>query len=794
MPIHELSIATAASSKSKSWKNQTTTWEDFKARIKNPTVTQETVAEYQKLTKAQRGELKDVGGFVAGSLKNGQRKRGHVAERSMVTLDADSPRTDLWEDFTLLNDCAAILYSTHSHTADAPRYRLVIPLAEPVSAEAYVPLALKLAEQLGLDNFDDTTYQPDRLMYWGSHARDGEYLYEEQEGDFLKPMDVLKLYPDWQDSSYWPETKRRMDGRAKEAKKAGDPLEKPGVIGAFNRQYSIQAAIETFLPEVYTATEHDDRYTYSEGTTAGGLVIYNDLFAYSHHATDPIGDTLVNAYDLVRIHKFGDLDDNSRETTAINNLPSSKAMAEFALKIDSIKSDLADQAIGSAVEDFEDDLELPEEVEKDNREWLSYNKQGSPVIGYNLLAQQVLKEVPVYYNDTHFLHYNKKKGIWQEGTEGYLNSYLTKKKLGEMTKRNHLGETMANIKGLAHNDEEFPEQPAGIIVLKDGTYNIKTGTFKEGFTPDLHARTCHPITYDPAADCPTFDGYLKEVVGEEEARVIYEWMGYLFYGNYQLQKMLFLYGGGGTGKSTLLNLMQELVGKEAISAITLEAMMKEPHAMAGLVSKTANFDADAKPEFLKDGALLKKLTGDDMSYANPKNRDAFYFRNKAKLTFSMNTLPPMSDHSGGLARRAMIIKMDKRVTQEVMDTYPLKTMKQEQTGIFNKAMDALREALKRGDFTETEAMKEELAKWLEGNDTVALFIKDGCIQDNNMYEITSNLYRDYSIYARESGFKPISKLRFYSRVIDLGFEKKTKKQGATTVQAFIGLQSTGTEF
>lgn len=794
MPLHALSIATAASSKSKSWKNQTITWDDFKARIKNPTVTQETMAEYKKLTKAQKGELKDVGGFVAGSLKNGRRKRGHVKERSMVTLDADSPRSDLWEDFTLLNECAAILYSTHSHTADSPRYRLVIPLAEPVSAEAYVPLALKLAEQMGLDNFDDTTYQPDRLMYWGSHARDGEYLYEEQTGDFLNPMDVLNLYPDWTDSSYWPETDRRMDSRAREAKKAGDPLEKPGVIGAFNRQYSIQEAIDRFLPEVYTPTDHDDRYTYAEGTTAGGLVIYNDLFAYSHHATDPIGEHLVNAYDLVRIHKYGILDENSRETTAINNRPSSKAMAEFALKIDGVKKDLADLAIGSAVDDFEDDIELPDEVEKDEREWLSYNKQGSPVINYNLLAQQVIKEVPVYYNDTHFLHYNKTKGVWQDGTESYINSYLTRKKLGEMTKRNHLGETLVNIKGISHNAEDFPEQPANLIVLKEGIYNIKTGDFTKGFDPDIHARTCHPIDYDPEAECPTFDGYLREVVGEDEAQVIYEWMGYLFYGDYQLQKMLFIYGGGGTGKSTVLNLMQELVGKGAISAITLEAMLKEPHAMAGLVSKTANFDADAKPEFLKDGALLKKLTGDDMSYANPKNRDAFYFRNKAKLTFSMNTLPPMSDHSGGLARRAMIIKMDKRVTDKVMTEYPLNQMKQEMTGIFNKAMEALRGALKRGDFTDTEGMKTELAKWLEGNDTVALFIKDGCIQEDGKYEITSTLYRDYSIYARESGFKPTSKLRFYNRVIDLGFEKKTKKQGSTTVQAFIGLQSTGTEF
>lgn len=348
-----LNIATGTNRLTKKWKNQSLDWDAFLSRLARPTRTQETTAEYAKLPKSERDKIKDVGGFVGGYLKQGRRKADAVANRSLITLDADSVESDIWLNVQLIYGYAAAMYSTHSHTSEKPRLRLIIPLNRPVTAEEYQPLARKVAEKFGMDNFDDTTYQPERMMYWPSAPRDGEYIFEYQDGAFLNPDDILSEYLDWTDSTSWPESSRSHGIRERQAKKQGDPLAKKGVIGAFCRTYDIRSAIETFLDDVYSATDKDDRFTYLDGSTNGGLVLYDDKFAYSHHGTDPVGDKLSNAFDLVRIHKFGDLDEDAKDGTPVNKLPSFKAMREFVLQDEKAKGLLVKERMQEAAEDFE---------------------------------------------------------------------------------------------------------------------------------------------------------------------------------------------------------------------------------------------------------------------------------------------------------------------------------------------------------------------------------------------------------------------------------------------------------
>ncbi|HEQ0773215.1 TPA: DNA primase, partial [Streptococcus pyogenes] len=311
-PLQELHIATGSSRTAKTWKNITLTWQELVERLEKPTVTQETFAEYQKMSRAEKGQAKDVGGFVGGWLKQGKRKNENVQSRSLVALDADSPSKDFLDRLDLLADYAFVLYSTHSHSKKAAKYRLIIPTDRLMMPDEYEPVARYLANQLGMSNFDDTTYQSVRLMFWPSHSRDADFTFKYNDEAFLSVDEVLDTYPDWRDSSFWPESPTHAVKRQREAKKQGDPLSKKGLIGAFCRNYDIRQAIATFLPEVYEEGTTPDRYTYTEGSTANGLVIYDEVFAYSHHGTDPVGDTLVNAYDLVRIHKFGEQDSEAK--------------------------------------------------------------------------------------------------------------------------------------------------------------------------------------------------------------------------------------------------------------------------------------------------------------------------------------------------------------------------------------------------------------------------------------------------------------------------------------------------
>lgn len=380
----QLTIATAPNRSSMQWKNQQLLWSDFAKKVAETTRTRETVAEYLKLTKTQQGSIKDVGGFVGGSLKEGRRKADKVAWRQLLTLDADHIVGDFWDGVTMLFDHAALIYSTHKHTPEHPRLRLIIPLARPVSPEEYVAVAKKVAEQFGIDMFDDTTYEPHRLMYWPSTSADGEFVFEVQDGTWLDPDTVLAQYVNWQDPNEWPESSRQREVRKKMADRQGDPLTKPGLIGAFNRTYTVPEAIDTFLADQYDEAG-PGRYTYVDGSTFGGLVLYeDDLFAFSHHGTDPVSGQLVNAFDLVRLHLFGETDDEAKPGTPVNKLPSFSAMQNFARDDAAVKQTLTRERMEDARNEFEvlgdpeplEEGKAPPEVDLKWAEQLQYSKSG----------------------------------------------------------------------------------------------------------------------------------------------------------------------------------------------------------------------------------------------------------------------------------------------------------------------------------------------------------------------------------------------------------------------------------
>ena len=338
-----VTIAVGESRRSTQWKNKEVLWSQLVERLSIPTKTPETVDEYRGFAKSKRDEVKDVGGFVGGSLKGGRRKAEAIMQRRLLTLDLDDvPRNaDPWDTVVLVLGCAAVLYSTHSHRPEAPRLRLVMPLSRPVSPEEYSAIARKVAQDIGIDMCDDTTYEPHRLMYWPSASINAEYRYEVEDGPWLNADEQLARYVDWHDPSEWPISSRRAEALHRLASHQESPLEKNGIVGAFCRVYDIHDAIEHFLPDTYEKYD-DNRYTYKGGSTSGGLVLYdNGVFAYSHHGTDPASGKLCNAFDLVRIHLYGNLDDDTSPGTPSHKMPSFMKLQDEAMQIPEVREELA---------------------------------------------------------------------------------------------------------------------------------------------------------------------------------------------------------------------------------------------------------------------------------------------------------------------------------------------------------------------------------------------------------------------------------------------------------------------
>ncbi len=348
----KLYISTGNSRMEKRWNGGEMELEEFRERISHTIRTAETVEQYGKMTKAKQDAIKDVGGFVMGKLKGGRRKKDCVEFRSALTLDMDHAVQDIPEQVEMFFDFRCLVYSTHKHTQENPRLRLIIPLSRNVSPDEYVAVARKVAEDIGIEMFDDTTYEPSRLMYWPSTSADGEFLFRDIEGEPLNPDEVLSRYQDWRDSSEWPVSSRQQNIVQREMRKQADPLSKDGVIGAFCRTYSIEEAISNFLPDIYQPSAMPGRYDYIPADSQAGVVIYEGKFAYSHHATDPACGKLMNAFDMVRIHRFGEMDAKTSEDTEPAKLPSFTAMSEFAVKDENVKATLAQERQKAAGEEF----------------------------------------------------------------------------------------------------------------------------------------------------------------------------------------------------------------------------------------------------------------------------------------------------------------------------------------------------------------------------------------------------------------------------------------------------------
>ena len=309
-------------------------WSEFVDRLKTPIRSTETLDQYLAMSKPQQDELKDVGGYVGGTLSGNRRKSGRVEGRDLLALDMDNIPAGGTMDVLKRVDglgCAAVVYSTRKHAEYAPRLRVIVPVDRTATADEYEPAARKLAALIGIEYCDPTTFEANRLMYWPNCCADGVYIYEVYDKPFCSLDGLLNMYADWRDVTTWPQAPDEAAIEKRRLAKQEDPTTKKGIIGAFCRTYTVTEAMEKFIPGMYDPTAKAGRYSYTGGETTGGAIVYDgDLFLYSHHSHDPCCNQLVNAFDLIRLHMYGDLDNEAKEGTPVNKLPSYVAMSKLA--------------------------------------------------------------------------------------------------------------------------------------------------------------------------------------------------------------------------------------------------------------------------------------------------------------------------------------------------------------------------------------------------------------------------------------------------------------------------------
>ena len=265
----------------------------YKAFKKNFIRTNETVLEYKKGDKVFRDKCKDKGGFIMGESIENKREKRSIQKRNMITLDLDycpSNIVEILKEKVELKELPFrfFIYSTHSHTPEEPRLRMIIPVNRDMEVEEYEPIATRICGKVGLQYFDATTTQANRIMYFPSVSVDGEYMCEmigDDEWYDLDADEMLGEFFDYKNIDEW-QRPHYIEGKKRERIENGTISDstktKYRIVNSFNIEYSITEAIDTFLQEEYKK-ERQDRYTYIEGESRNGLNILNPQYAYSFH-------------------------------------------------------------------------------------------------------------------------------------------------------------------------------------------------------------------------------------------------------------------------------------------------------------------------------------------------------------------------------------------------------------------------------------------------------------------------------------------------------------------------------
>lgn len=419
--MNKYTLSVAGSSASLKWSTVRYTWEDFLERLNRDIRSTETMRDFDRLDRTARANLKDVGGYMAGELSGARRLKSAVLSRSMITLDVDYADSLFPVEFeTRFPGVAAVIYNTRSDREKSRRFRVVIPFTEEVQDVAqYEAAARKMAELLGIDLFDPTTFQAERMMYWQSLSSDQPKVFEVFEGEPISAEYLLSLYgnnEEWRDIRNWAfKSDQEKETRAIVGKAmAQNPKEKAGLVGAFCRAYSVPAAIEKYLSNVYEIAPGNDRYTYKAGHSVGGMIVFDDLFCFSYHSTDPISDgRAYNAYDLVRVHKFGHLgkEDSTKEMNRL--VCADKECVKDMVTPDADLDDFDDYGDAVKSDNTEEVTELVWDLDGKGNKQVTVNNfvnafKSDPLLN-GLLAYDMLKETIVFTRPS-FTAKGSKKG------------------------------------------------------------------------------------------------------------------------------------------------------------------------------------------------------------------------------------------------------------------------------------------------------------------------------------------------------------------------------------------------
>lgn len=330
--------------------------------------------------------------------------------------------------------------------------------------------------------------------------------------------------------------------------------------------------------------------------------------------------------------------------------------------------------------------------------------------------------------------------------------------LSYMVTKNAKNETYHKIAdATAYPRSIFSSTDPRYIPLKNGVYDTET---KELLPHDPKYRFTYqfPVKYDPKAKSPLIEAFFNQVLNPTQRLIVEEWIGYYFLRNYMFKKALILVGEGDTGKTTLLEVIMNLIGTDNISSISLNKMASDKFSAAHLFEKHANIVDELSAKDIADTGAFKMATGGGSITGEHKFGNQFSFRNFSKFTFACNKIPEVEDKDDdAYFNRWMVIRFENTIENKIPNFINTLITEEERSGLFNLAIAGLSRLLKQQRFTYTFTAQQTKTEMMRSGSSIATFATDMLIQENGAELTKDDLYDAYIKYCNDNNLSAQTK-------------------------------------
>ena len=326
------------------------------------------------------------------------------------------------------------------------------------------------------------------------------------------------------------------------------------------------------------------------------------------------------------------------------------------------------------------------------------------------------------------------------------------------------------------------------ITFNNGVLDIETGSINPP-TPDVITRNIIRHDYNPNAYCTLTDSTLDKLsCNDNHVRaVLEECIGYGMFRRNELSKAFMLTGEKSNGKSTFLEVLQEIYGDSNCSNLDL-GELDERFSIAELAGKLVNIGDDISDEFLQGRSVstFKKIVSGNALKGEYKGENVFFFKPYCKLFFSANEIPRMKDKTGAVLRRMVIVPFNAKFSpdDEDYDPYIVSKLKSKESieYLIRIGIEGLKRVLANKDFTHATVVTKALVAYELENNPILSFIAENEVKGRS----TDEVYRQYRVFCIENGYKEINKQTFSKEICrNANVKTKTSKVAGKVFRMYV---------